>query len=65
MLLQGRSHKLKGEEGLGGEDCVVFAPFSLSAGTLLPQIVSSSFATCALVLGDPQGAHLCEQRCGG
>ena len=27
-----------GEEGLAGEACVVFAPFSLSAGTFLPQI---------------------------
>lgn len=35
MPLQGRLRKLKGEEGLGGEG---FAPFSLSAGTLLPQI---------------------------
>lgn len=37
-LLQGGSHHLKGEEELGREGCVVFAPFSLSAGILLPQI---------------------------
>lgn len=64
-LLQGGSHHLKGEEELRREGCVVFAPSASLLGSCCLKLVSSSFATCALVLGEPQGACLCEQRCRG